>query len=246
MKVCWVDVETTGTDPATHGIWQVAFLIEIDKVIAERTQFTMNPVDSEIDPALIQNHMLDEKLVRAFKLTDRDTMPMIRAVLQKYVDPYDRADKFTPAGYNVKFDLDFLEALWLRCGDKYFYSYFSHFPVDVLYLTTVAVWMGKIPVPANRQLGTIVTECHISTEGSRLHDAMSDVNLTYKLAQHLKRVVSPPRRMLLEKRLFFARVRCDDPDTPVDYRLMTLEEALVENQSLTDPEEAWVEMEIEQ
>ena len=53
-KVLWIDLETTGTNPAIHGIIQLAAIVEIDGEIVEEADLKMRPLmDKEItDEAL--------------------------------------------------------------------------------------------------------------------------------------------------------------------------------------------------
>ena len=40
---CFCDVETTGLDETTHGIWNIAFILEYEGQILEEFSIKMNP-----------------------------------------------------------------------------------------------------------------------------------------------------------------------------------------------------------
>ena len=79
--------------------------------------------------AKLQGYTLDEfrRLVESFRMpavADEIYEPplkaygKLKAILDSYIDKYDRSDKFIVAGYNVGFDISFLEAFFGRMGDK--------------------------------------------------------------------------------------------------------------------------------
>lgn len=58
-------------------------------------------------------------------------------LLSKYVDRYNKKDKFFLAGYNIaSFDNSFLRAWFIQNGDKYFGSWFWSNCFDVMVLAT--------------------------------------------------------------------------------------------------------------
>ena len=63
--------------------------------------------------------------------------PQFIAMLDKYVDRFNKKDKFFLAGYNnASFDNQFLRAWFLQNGDKYFGSWFWSNSIDVMVLAT--------------------------------------------------------------------------------------------------------------
>jgi DNA polymerase III subunit epsilon len=178
-KVLWVDLETTGLIPGTHGIIQAAFIVEIDGEVKEERDFHMNPLGKARTPEAMAVHGLTEEDLEAFApaaLVKRD----MEVFFCEYVDKFDKADKFTPAGYNVEFDFAFLESLWLETGDKYFYSLFTHFPIDVFKAHPFLEWVGGATTPEKRSQEALAK--HYGLEFNNAHNALADIRMTRALA----------------------------------------------------------------
>jgi DNA polymerase-3 subunit epsilon len=154
QKTFWFDCETTGLDPKKNSIIQIGGAIEINGSIVETVEYFMRP-----DPKSI----IDARALDVNGKTEKEIMdypPSIEAIcalkdtLSKYVDKYDPEDKFIPAGYNVNFDTGFLREAFLRCGDKYYGSWFFNCPLDVWTLISFAVLYNNLRLP-NFKLTTI-------------------------------------------------------------------------------------------
>src|SRR4030067_3621081 len=52
--------------------------------------------------------------------------------LSTYVDQFDPTDKFFIAGYNVRFDLDFLANWFKKCNDHFLGSFINWIQIDPL------------------------------------------------------------------------------------------------------------------
>ena len=191
MKIAWIDTETTGLDPHKHGLIQVAVIIDIDDKIVARSDYRMNPVGKEIDmQAMLTNGTAPEQL---------DAYPPMITVKNEiekffgqFVNKYDRTDKFVAAGYNVDFDLSFLEQLWLDCGDKFFYSWFERVPLDLYRNHRMLEWLGAASQPANRKLETVAKLYGI--EPLNAHDAAADIEMTYNIAKVIKDRFAYPKK----------------------------------------------------
>lgn len=180
MKVAWIDVETTGLDCTRHGIIQVAIIVEIDHKIITRADYRMNPVGKEIDPEAMMVHGISVDELDAYPPCS-SVKVKIESFLGQFVNKFDRQDKFVPAGYNVDFDLGFMEHLWLDNGDKYFYSWFERVPLDVYRDHRLMEYAGLARVPTNRKLETVAEMYGVAMPNS--HDAAVDIDTTYKVAE---------------------------------------------------------------
>ena len=61
LKVCWVDIESTGLDKNKHGIIEIAGMIEIDKKIVEEFEFKIGLLPGkEIDPKSLEVNGISE------------------------------------------------------------------------------------------------------------------------------------------------------------------------------------------
>jgi DNA polymerase-3 subunit epsilon len=156
MKVCVLDVETTGKEPTQHAVHQLSGQIFIDRELKEVFNFNMRPFDDDnISPkALTIGNVTLDKIMSYPEA--KSSWREITDMLRKYVDPFDPNDKFIIVGYNVRFDIDFLYHHARKCGDKYFWSYFYYYPVDVYY--DAIAWLacgGVLPTMKDMKLATV-------------------------------------------------------------------------------------------
>ena len=176
MKLLWLDTETTGLNRERCDIIQVAGIIIIDGEEKERFNFHCQPINWEyVEPvALETTNMTVEKL----KEFPQVVYKQLVAVLDKYVDKYDKTDKFYICGHNVQFDIDFLELFFEKMGNKYFGAYFYRKIVDLMAFCTILHTAGLINLKSWK-LDEIARYLGISTDET-LHDALVDVDLTRK------------------------------------------------------------------
>lgn len=178
MKTIYIDTETTGLDPELHDIWQLSGIIEIDGNVMREFDYRIRPVnfDSITEEALRVGGITMEEL-KGFP-DARAVLMAFRSVLEMYVDPYDRRDKFTFYGFNAPFDDAMLRAWFKKCGCPYYGSYFWWPAVDVAGLAhTKLMKMGKRQTMPNFKLGTVAEALGITPEGE-LHNALTDIRLT--------------------------------------------------------------------
>ena len=100
------------------------------------------------------------------------------AILNKYVDKYNKQDKFFLAGYNnASFDNQFLRAWFLQNGDKYFGSYFWSNSIDVMVLATPYLASQRSQMENFKQ-GTVAKALGIETVSYthlRAHETRHDL-----------------------------------------------------------------------
>jgi len=121
-KAFYFDVETTGLSSYKHDIIQIACLIEINGETVEEFTSLVAPFAPENadDRALkIHGHSLEDMLTFPSPV---DVYNKLIKVLGKHVNKFNKADKFIPIGYNVSFDISFLQQFFKKCGDKYYGS----------------------------------------------------------------------------------------------------------------------------
>lgn len=106
-------------------------------------------------------------------------------LLGKYVDKYDKTDKFFLCGYNnASFDNQFLRAWFVQNGDNYFGSWFWSSAIDVMVLAAQAL-MEQRHKMKDFKLRTVAEQLGIVIEEERLHDAMYDIVLTHEVYKRL-------------------------------------------------------------
>lgn len=178
MKKClWFDVETTGLSAYKNDIIQIAAIVEIDGKVVDQFESKIRP----FDPINVEPKAL---LINGLKLEDIMRYPEPKVVhsnftkfLRNYIVPYNKEDKFAPAGYNVKFDIDFLMSFFKKAGDTYYGSYFNYKALDPLYILHMMDYQGKINLP-NYKLVTVCNHYGINIDA---HEALSDIKATREL-----------------------------------------------------------------
>lgn len=177
MKVLFFDLETTGTLVSRHGIHQISGMVVIDGEIREKFNLRVRPNPK----AEIAQEALDIAGVTKEKIMEYPPMEEIYRkfvdMLSKYVDKYDRQDKFFLAGYNnASFDNQFLRAWFVQNGDKYFGSWFWSNSIDVMVLATPYL-AAKRAEMENFKQGTVAKFLGINVDPNRLHDALYDIEI---------------------------------------------------------------------
>lgn len=179
-KHAFIDVETTGTDHKVHGMVQLACILEIDNEVVLRREWKIRPFSNDqVDPQALKIHGLSEEAIREFpnpSIVKTD----IDYELSKYVNRFDKQDKFFFIGYNSFFDNNFCRAWYLKCRDKYFGSYFAFPPIDVagaLAMKDPDLWL-TLP---DRKLVTVYKHFLPDEQPLQAHDALADIEATYKL-----------------------------------------------------------------
>lgn len=188
MKILYVDTETTGLSPTTNGLIQIAGAIEIDYEIKEYFNFKVNTFDADVlDQKALDVHGISAVEIKTFE-DPYKVHNTLTKMFSKYVNKFDRNDKFTPIGYNVKFDLDFLSAWFKKCGDSYFGSWQNWRSIDILNLVNYLAFEGTIKA-INHKLETICEYFEMPFQ-EEAHDALVDVKQTIKLFQKIRSVLN--------------------------------------------------------
>jgi DNA polymerase III subunit epsilon len=184
-KILWNDLETGSTDPKTGAILQIAAVVEIDGEIVDQFESKIKPLPGKI--------VSDEALeINGISRNDLDSFPesitvynQFRSMLNKY-GPHGKQNRYTPAGYNNKFDLDFLCQWHLDItGKPYaFWDYLQFCPIDPLSTLQAMRFSGVLQGLADTKLETV---CKYFGIEIKAHDALSDVFATRELSHMLFR-----------------------------------------------------------
>jgi len=180
-KIFWFDTETTGLNAKKQDIIQLAYLVDINGEIKEEGNFYIQPFDYKT----IDNGALE---LSGIKIEDLKTYPKPQLIysklvniLDKYVDKYNRKDKFHSAGYNVRFDVDFLREFFFKNNNKYYGSYFDYHVLDPITFLYFMEYKGLIKLE-NYKLETVAKYFNINFEA---HNALEDIKTTRKIIQKL-------------------------------------------------------------
>lgn len=99
-------------------------------------------------------------------------------MLAKYVDKFNKKDKFFLVGYNnASFDNQFLRGFFLQNGDNYFGSWFWSNSIDVMVLASNKLVERRAEME-NFKLSTVAKFLGIQVSEDNLHDAFYDIYLT--------------------------------------------------------------------
>ena len=186
MKILVYDVETTGILYWRNGIHQISGEVVIDGETKEVFNFRVRPnprcvIDEE---ALKVCHVTREQIEQYPPM--EEVYRQLVAMLSKYVDKYDKQDKFFLAGYNnASFDNYFLKAFFVQNGDNYFYSWFWVNSIDVMVLATQHLLAERHRMPDFKQ-ETVARTLGIPLETEKLHDASYDIYLTKEIYKHIQ------------------------------------------------------------
>lgn len=187
-KIIFIDTETGGVNAEKSALIQLSGIIEVNGVEKEKFNFYIKPFEnSEVnEKALeVQGRTLEE--LRTDKYIDESIIyKKFLEILDKYIDKYDKNDKFIVAGYNVKFDIDILKALFERNNNKFLFSYFNSSMLDPLYSVRLLQVAGMLPVLENNKLETWCKYFNIELKA---HDSLQDITATKKLIEKLVELI---------------------------------------------------------
>ena len=183
-KIIFIDTETGGVNAEKSSLIQLSGIIEVNGVEKEKFNFYIKPFkNSEVnEKALeVQGRTLEELGTEKY-IDESIIYKKFLEILDKYIDKYDKNDKFIVAGYNVKFDIDILKALFERNNNKFLFSYFNSSMLDPLYSVRLLQVAGMLPVLENNKLETWCKYFNIELKA---HDSLQDITATKKLIEKL-------------------------------------------------------------
>lgn len=177
-KLFFYDLETTGTNPGRHGIHQISGEIVIDGKSVETFDFKAQPnPKAQIEDAALAVGGVTREQIMAYPPMGQVYTQLV-TMLAKYVNKYDKTDKFHLVGYNNRgFDDNFFRGFFLQNGDNYFGSWFWADSIDVLVLASTFLADRRADLP-NFKLATVADFLGIDTTAGKLHDASFDIYVT--------------------------------------------------------------------
>ena len=179
-KIIFIDTETGGVNPEKAALIQLSGIIRIDKKDVEKFNFYIKPFEnSEVnEKALeVQERTLEELKTDKY-VEEKEVYKQFIKLLDKYIDKYDKTDKFIVAGYNVRFDVDVLKAFFQRHGNNFLFSYLDSSMLDPLYSIRLLQIAEVLPVLENNKLETWCKHFGIELKA---HDSLEDIEATKKL-----------------------------------------------------------------
>lgn len=182
-KIIWLDVETTGFDPRLNGIIQLSAYIEIDGEIKETLDYKIRPFETDVlDPNTMKWQLETNGITEGMIMQGREPLEVhqeLTQVMSKYVDRFDKQDKFYFYGYNSPaFDMPFMKNWFQKCGDKYFGAWFWQQDVCI---------MRKV-IDLHREQGMRLDSYKLANvakhyglaefDDPRWHDSLFDIEMT--------------------------------------------------------------------
>lgn len=185
MKLFYFDLETTTVPPQIVGIHQISGVIEIDGAVVETFNFKVRPRQD----AFFSQEALDVCGVTKEQILAYEPIGLVysklTALLGKYVNKFDKKDKFFAVGYNIaSFDMNILREFFVLNNDLYFGSWFWSVPLDCMVLAQVFLANVR-PDMANFKQGTVAKKLGIDVDDSQLHDALYDIYICRSIFKKL-------------------------------------------------------------
>jgi len=181
MKILWLDTETTGLDSKKNDILTIGGIIEIDGEVKEEFYLEMQPFNYDtVEEQALKVNGLDIKTIKTW-MTPRLAYKQLTNIFAKYINKYNRNDKFIIAGHNIKFDFDFLVEFFNKNNDKYLGSWIEYqfsSCIDTLPLVQIMRFKGVINIE-NCRLVTASKEFGVDL--SNAHNALADIKATREL-----------------------------------------------------------------
>lgn len=184
MKVLYIDTETGGLNTEKAALLQLSGIVEIDGEVKEEFNFFIKPFENAevTEEALKVQGRTFEDLKDEKYQDEKVKFEELKKILDRYVDKYDRADKFVVAGYNVEFDIKILQAFFKRQNDNYLFAYIKGQYIDPLKIIPLLQYYKIIPELENNKLETWCKHFGIDFEA---HDSLEDIRATRKIIKEL-------------------------------------------------------------
>jgi DNA polymerase III subunit epsilon len=177
-KYLFLDIETSGTEPGLHGIWQISGIIEINGKVLDKFK---------LHPALLASDVVDPGALEVCKKTEAEMRggkdpklvhKVLTQILAKHVDKYNRNDKYTMVAYNAQFDDTMLRAWFKKMGDSYYGSWIHFYKIDIFSVVALFLRAGKLGPIENLKLSTVTKHFGIDLDA---HDSLNDIEASRQL-----------------------------------------------------------------
>lgn len=194
QKLIFIDVETTGVNPDCNGLTQISGCVQIDDDVTESFDYFVRPFPQDlIESSALEVTGIDRRQFLPPEHPDHLAVPgqlfedpkeiyvRMHTMFKKYIDQYDKSDKFQFIGYNAhSFDMPFMRKFWEKNGDRFFGSWFWYPCLDVMLIWAQILQSVRAELP-NFKLATVAKHAGIDVDESRLHDSQYDIELTREL-----------------------------------------------------------------
>lgn len=181
QKSMLLDVETTGLDLKKNHMWQIAGYVIINDEVVDTFDIKFQPkAGTEFSEGALEKTRMQPEDFQKFQ-SNKDGMEEFLLTLYKYIDKYDKTDKFHLCAYNARFDSDFIRAWMGDYKGVYYGSYFWSANIDIMSHAAEALQTIRHKMP-NFQLATVYRTLvaiglleEKNLEGT--HDALFDIEI---------------------------------------------------------------------
>jgi len=179
-KVLFLDTETTSVDTEHCGMYQVSGIIDIGgKTVEEFNVFSDIFSDDLVEESAFEKN--GYTLAKIHQLPyPLKAFSQFSNILRKYVDQYDKKDKFIVIGYMADFDNRVLRRWFSKNGNKFFGSWFWVPWLDVIQLA-MYMYQDQRDQFENFKMGTVAKFMGLECEDKKAHDAVYDAQLTRQM-----------------------------------------------------------------
>jgi len=179
VKRIFLDTETTSVNRMTCGVWQIGGIIEVGKRCEEFLLECDIFSEDEVNKEALEMHKLSIEALAA-KPDPGRIFGQFQEMLGRFVDKFDKKDKFYFINYGAEFDAEVMRQWWLKNGDDYYGSWFWHPPIDVMVLA-MQYLVGRRQEVRNFKLETALEYFKIPYDATKLHDALYDAQKAREL-----------------------------------------------------------------
>lgn len=187
IKRFFYDTETTGVNYRRCSIHQLSAIIEIDGEVVETLNMFIKPhPNAEITQEALNVGGVTEEQIQAYPSME-EQFKVLTKTLDKYVDKFDKTDKFFFVGFkNASFDDEFLKKYFdlMKTG---FWLYFWPSSIDVSVLAAQYLINIRHTMPSFK-LHRVAKTIGITVDDEKLHDALYDVELTRAVYQTVSKI----------------------------------------------------------
>jgi len=188
MKYFIFDVETTGLDPQRHTITQLGY-IRKDETRSVQTLLNIRPLDDtdiNMRALAVQGKSLDQILIEG--LEPAKAYQRLLLELGEWVDKFNKQDKFIVVGYNVRFDLEFLRAWFLKVdplSGKFFGSWFHTLAIDIYSVAAIYLGYKFLSMPSGKLID-VAKAFGVKVDEKSTHNALYDAIIVEEIFNTLK------------------------------------------------------------
>lgn len=176
QKILFFDTETTGLDPSKHSIIQFGALYLKNNTWSQIELYCQPNSYEDISPEAIQKNQIDLDRMKTF-MTNREAYDKIRAFL---VQETQDGTKITPAGYNVRFDLSMLEAMFkYHDPQDSIHKFLAFHHLDMYEMIKIAKALGFFSDIPNHKLESFFPVFNQNI--LEAHDAIADIRTTVSM-----------------------------------------------------------------